>query len=534
MRSLHLTPPDITGDEYVTQIVQERSSGYRELGNNWMKKRTNNMWEVYVEGGAFERGHIYGLLAKEMVVRQEDHFVSQIREMVPSKYLLGFLKYFIGFFNRNIDEHVPEEYLREIYGVSLSASDDYTFIGSNYERILNYHAAHDIGHALADYMLVGCSSFGIWDDRSLDGQLLVGRNFDFYVGEEFAREKIICFMKPDEGIPFAMVGWGGMMGAVSGMNYKGLTVTINAAKSDMPRGAATPISILSREILQYASTIDEAFEIANRRKTFVSESILICSSEDGRCVIIEKSPKRIDVYEEEDNDIICTNHYQSETYSNDANNLENMGESASVPRYQRLEQLLSAYDSLSYLDAAVILRDRNGLDETKVGMGNEHVLNQLIAHHSIIFKPEELRFWVSDYPYQLGDYVAFDLDHYFNDSVKVEQDDSLLNIDKDAFYWSEDFIEYKAYRKYAALLSNSDKKNYELMIPYVDSLVNSNPDFVHAYTAAAKFYLRAHDWQRAEDILTIGLSKMGITTGEREYIKEELDNCRKKSNRSKK
>ena len=131
-----------------------------------------------------------------------------------------------------------------------------------------------------------------------------------------------------------------MTGVLSGMNETGLTVTINAAKSDLPAASATPISILTREILQYASTIEEAYAIARKRKTFVSESILVGSAKDGRAAIIEKSPEKIALFTGNGQQIICTNHYQSETFGHDKRNLENIETSDSPYRFARLQELL--------------------------------------------------------------------------------------------------------------------------------------------------------------------------------------------------
>ncbi|KAK6021267.1 Acyl-coenzyme A:6-aminopenicillanic acid acyl-transferase [Ostertagia ostertagi] len=222
----------------------------------------------------------------------------------------------VGFINRNLSENVPDEYQREIYGVSRAAADSFNWIGTNYSRILNYHAAHDIGHALQNMMLVGCTSFGAWGGKTDQGELILGRNFDFYVGDEFAAEKIVAFYNPDKGHKFMFVTWGGFTGVASGMNDKGLTVTINAARSEIPTGAATPVSLVAREILQYAGNIKEALEIAGRRKMFVSESFLIGSAADHKAVVLEKTPDKLAVYDPQQDHILCTNHYQSKEFEN--------------------------------------------------------------------------------------------------------------------------------------------------------------------------------------------------------------------------
>ena len=68
---------------------------------------------------------------------------------------------------------------------------------------------------------------------------------------------------------------------------------------------------------------------------------------------------------------------------------------------------------------------------TDIGMGNEKAVNQLIAHHSIIFEPQKKRVWVSTGPWQLGEFVCYDLDKVFSlKGMKTNQEisDSRLNL----------------------------------------------------------------------------------------------------------
>ncbi|HVM88378.1 MAG TPA: C45 family peptidase [Puia sp.] len=517
-------PPAIEDSSSMQLTRTEQSKDFYTLKNNWFRKSRSGLYELYVEGSPFERGVVNGKLTKELVQRQEDYFNEQINKMIPSKFYLHFLKYFVGWFNRDLDKNVTEEYRKEIYGISQSASDKYSYIGTNYQRILNYHAAHDIGHALQSMALVGCTSFGTWGEKSENGEMIIGRNFDFYVGDKFAHDKIVAFFNPSQGFKFMTVTWGGFIGAVSGMNEKGLTVTINADKTKIPTGSATPVSLVAREILQYAQNISEALAIAKKRKMFVSESFLVGSAEDNKAVIIEKTPDTLDVYDPNKDFIVCANHFQSNGLAHTKSNMEQMDESASPYRYERLMQLLSANGKNTVQKTVSILRDRKGLNNEDIGMGNEKAINQLIAHHSIVFEPKKLLVWVSTSPWQLGQYVAYDLNKVFAlRGMKQDQEisDSSLTIQADSFLQTKDFQHFLLYRNIKERIAGGGEIN-------VDSLVSSNPNFYHTYVLAGDYLFKRKEYIKALNQYETALTKVVATKKEEAYIKEQIQKCNKK------
>ena len=470
------------------ELVQTDS--LREYAGNYLRQSNSGLWELKVSGDAFQRGEAIGKLSSDLLYYQEKVFVDQIREIVPSDNYLKFLRFFIVLFNRNLGENVPEEFRDEVYGISLSCTHEYDFIGTPYERQLNYHSAHDLGHAMQDYMLVGCSSFATWGENSADSSLIIGRNFDFYMGDKFAHNKLVSFYQPEQGYKFASVGWPGMIGVLSGMNETGLTVTINAAKSDMPTASATPISILTREILQYASTIDEAYAIALKRKTFVSESILIGSARDGRAAIIEKSPEKTALFTSSGNQIICTNHYQSDTFRNDERNQENIATSDSPYRFARLQELLKENKPIDPMKAASILRNQKGLDNIDLGMGNEMAINQLIAHHSVIFLPEKQIMYVSTSPWQCGKYVAYDLNRIFSDSIDFNHEiyTENLTVPADSFLQQQEYQQLMTYKRLAPVLRKQIKKKERLDEQTLHAFQHANPHFFYVYELLGDYY----------------------------------------------
>ena len=481
---LHATA-DLGEPEFVPSqvpVVQVNDS-LRRWGSSSLRIDPDGLYEMRVCGGPFERGEAIGKLGEDLLYQQEKAFADKLFEMVPSSRYRAFLHYFITIFNRRMGASVPLEYRQEIKAMSASCTHEFDEFGSPYERQMQYHSAHDIGHVMQDYMLVGCTSFAVWGRESADSSLLMARNFDFYMGEEFAKNKLVLFEKPDSGYAYVSVTWPGMLGVVSGMNMQGLAVTINASKLEVPSSSATPISILVKSILQYASNIEEAETIAASFKTFVCESILVGSANDGRAVIIEKTPSAMGIYSL-DGDyassrmttassanmvsqlggavesvrqgvaspsaadgsphgcgsgtgrladsssgnsaassggasavtrIICTNHYQSDRFRDDPVNVENIRVSDSGYRYKRVQQLLDSLGSIDYLKAAAVLRDIRGVDGEDVGYCNDLSINQMLAMHSVIFKPAEKKIWVSTSPWQFGKFVCFDLDEVFGE-----------------------------------------------------------------------------------------------------------------------
>lgn len=512
-------PPEIK-DQSVAQLSRtEPDSNLYQFKQSWLRKNQHGLYEMYLEGNGFERGVAFGKLGKELVQFQEQAFTNEIHRMIPSKKYLKFLKYVVGFMNRDLSDYVINEYQDEIYGVSLSASEEYNWIGTNYSRQLNYHAAHDIGHALANMMLVGCSSFATWDAKSKDSQLIVGRNFDFYVGDEFAKNKIIAFYNPSEGNKFMSVTWGGFTGVVSGMNMKGLTVTINANKSSIPFGAATPVSLVAREILQYASNIQEAIVIARKRKMFVSESFLVSSATDNKAVVIEKTPTDLDVYESKQNFIQCTNHYQGDQLAPQGLNQEQMKTSASVYRYERLKELLDETNQNTPERTAAILRDYKGLRNTDIGLTNEKAMNQFLAHHSIIFAPKKLLVWVSTSPWQEGAYICYDLQKVFStktSSIHGDIDESSLMIQADTFMNSIQFQQLKEY------LSFENDLKYKRPINAAE-IVRINPTYYDSYRIAGDEYQRESKLDSAALMYKKALHLEIATEGEREAILKKLE-----------
>ncbi len=522
--------PDLSSYNAQEYSRQQVNDSLFYIGNNFLKKNKTQNWELFVSGDPLEIGQKTGVLTKELYAFQEQSFMNLITDFIPSERRRKFLFKILKYYNRDLHKYVSNEYKAQIYGLSESANNRYDSLIDKYNRNLFLHGAHDIGHAMHDLMLVGCSSLAVRDNKSEDGGLLIGRNFDFYANDDFAKNKIVSFVKPNSGYPYMSVTWGGMIGVSSGMNLEGLTVTINAGKSSIPLKAKTPISLVALEILQYASTIDEAVEIAKTKKVFVSESMMIGSAKDHRVVLIEISPKKFGVYEVNNQPYLaCTNHFQSDVYLDDKRNNTQKEESHSVYRFEKIEEYLSNENKLNPTKMVELLRDTNGLKNTKLGYGNEKALNQLLAHHVVVFQPDNRLVWVSSNPYQLGEFTAYDLNKIFKDSISnYSLNVDSLRIEKDKFLLSDDYSNYEKYREQTYKINKLIKENKKINETFLTDYIQNNPDFWLVYDKVGDYYFQQKDYQQASFYYKLALTKEVTTIPERNKIQKKLAKCSRK------
>lgn len=511
--------------------LSNRDSCVRYVGADYLTLNDLGNWEMYVQGSPEEIGAKIGYLSQDLYQGQEDIFAEKLFELVPSKRRQKLIMRFLKWYNRKLDDHIPDEYLREVFALSSFLDSTYNYLGTPYQRTLWMHGAHDIGHVLQDLAMVGCSSFATWGDNTKDGKLLVGRNLDFYMNDDFAKQKIIYFVKPNMGHPYMSISWPGMVGVLSGMNRAGLTVTLNAGKSTIPWSAKAPISIVAREVLQYATNIDEAIAILEKKKVFVSESMMISSAQDKKAVLVEITPRTMDVVEDTDDRLISTNHFQGEKFKDHKRNKKHIRDSHSMYRFQKLNKLLDSAENLTPKKATAILRDMEGQNGEKLGLGNDKSLNHLLAHHGVIFQPEERLVYISSTPGQMGAYKAYDLNEVFDGNWARGEEYSIdsLRIAADPFILDSQYADFKHFQ----MLSHSYLKiigqhGVQVDERELNKYVALNPDLWLGYYIAGRVLLTQGDYTNANVYFTKAASKVLPTLQVQQDIEKQLKKVSKR------
>jgi hypothetical protein len=147
--------------------------------------------------------------------------------------------------------YAPKEDLEEMAGLAAGS-------GVPLELIHQMHAIPDVGES-------SCSGMVAKGGATRDGHVYQLRILDYGANFNLQRRPLITVYRPttDNANQYATIGWVGFVGAISGVNEKG--VALSEMGFGAPPGgktlAGTPMPFLLKNVLRYANSADEAAAI---------------------------------------------------------------------------------------------------------------------------------------------------------------------------------------------------------------------------------------------------------------------------------
>ena len=405
--SVRLPTPDVVVPEVGAPTMD---GDIARLGDSSLERR-DGYWLFVHRGDAVTIGAAHARLGEFLIQRVEDAMFAEFEQRMPLALRMLLPPYLMWTY-RHMPSALPPEQQEELWGFSATYADRHPL--HPYRRGMYYHALHDItqelvGNPWVDPAVAGaCTGFAASGPGTVDGHLLLGRNFDFEVFPLFDQEKVVHIYARDGAIPVISVSWMAMSGVVTGMNAEGIWISLNSARTEGRNRRGPPVSLRLRTILEQARSLDDVRRLVAEQDPLVSDIFLVGDGQTGEAIIIERGQTRVDERGPEDGRLSAANHMLTATFAGDAKDQGLRQYSSTLSRGMRMGELVAA-EPLSPSRAQQVLRDRRAPGGADLTPGNRNAIDALIATHSMIGDATDRVVWVSTAPHTQGPYRAIDL-----------------------------------------------------------------------------------------------------------------------------
>ena len=344
---------------------------------------------VYLTGSPYEIGLAHGKLCREEILEINKPIFELYNGMTEeSKHWLSKAE--------NLEKQIPAEYIEEMHGIADGSQLEY-------KKILFLNTVSTMSEGR------GCFAFSY---RDKDLRIITFRQGDMPTETFLYKKMILYIIKPEKGHGFAAILNPGWVDGESGINEKGVTVTQNNISISQKEWEVMPITLLSRYILQYSKTIEEADQLLNTQKKYPARLLFV------------SSPKSAAVFEIANNDkarIDMKNGYLAT--ANHARIIPSQPVSGSShSRLEYANQFLKVNPASMDFDKGLELVRSNKISR-RWTQGVQNIL-------SFIYSPSTLDLWIavapdSNYiPASYGPFVGFNLMHELYGSGEKPNPDS--------------------------------------------------------------------------------------------------------------
>lgn len=240
-------------------------------------------------------------LAQGQRYRAEIH--AMVDEVVHAHLPRWYHRAFARFAVWRMGDHIAPEIREELRGIAAGA-------GVEERDILNGNLIPDI-NALSGNPFA-CSSVAVLPGRSATGAMLVGRNLDWYhLLAAYMRQNLRPMIVARDGtLPILVIGYPGMAGVLTGVNARGVFVSLNYSSHEDETGAGVPVTFLVRRVLEQATSADHARRLIGELKPrTIAVNLLV--ADGSQALVMETTAHREAALAPHQGVVYAANHFES-------------------------------------------------------------------------------------------------------------------------------------------------------------------------------------------------------------------------------
>ncbi|MBI3920529.1 MAG: hypothetical protein HY318_03835 [Armatimonadetes bacterium] len=246
---------------------------------------------LHVSGTPEEMGEQHGRLLRTEVRRM-------VKDLVHPGGSAGWLTYdklIEG--TKTMEAHLPFAFQRELEALAEAAGVDY----------LDLVAAQLFGDvSRATY----CTSFALFGPATANGELMCGRNLDYWDNGVSEYAALLIHYRPKEGIPFVTVSWAGIINGWTLMNTKGIACSNNNSYGESNSLEGISTCFMLRKIVQYSASLNDAERILKTTPRACGTNMLVAQANPADAFIAEYDHQAIVLRRAERGYVIASNHFR--------------------------------------------------------------------------------------------------------------------------------------------------------------------------------------------------------------------------------
>ncbi len=340
----------------------------------------NNVPFLHLSGNYYDMGFQYGVLLKDELHRIEDHvrrLKSSIYNWIPW-YIRPFGGVILYFKLKSLERKLPKKYREELKGMVDGAEIPYK------DALFTAFGA--------ELLTFSCSSF----IKRTENGIIHGRNLDYFL-PFLGNFPVVVEYSPKGKFRYTLVGFTGFLGALSGMNEKGITISLNASPITKKNSELTiPICYKMREILEEASTIKDVDKLLENYETEQGWILTVGSLKEKNGVVYDIAGGRSVKNVMKEDRIWVTNYFLNRKIRHKYMGISFAGSPAFIARFDMLGKLLKKkVDGDEFTYALNILKNTDFYGYRNILGGCGITINNIITIQSVVMLPYQKSIYFS-------------------------------------------------------------------------------------------------------------------------------------------